>query len=169
MLDRAEAEPARLTDPITHALNTAKGRTIGALYNHALRVCRVAQQQQLLPQAWASLEPVFDSEVAKCRDANFEFSTLSASYIGNLDYMSRPWLTENILKLFPVDYPANFKSAIGGLGYATPNRPIYQLLASNKILDEALRIKLETPTAENGSLNGFVSPISGETKRSLRR
>ncbi len=143
LLDRAEAEPARLTDPMTHALNTAKGRTIGALYNHALRVCRVAQQQQLLPQAWASLEPVFDSEVAKCRDANFEFSTLSASYIGNLDYMSRPWLTENILKLFPVDYPANFKSAIGGLGYATPNRPIYQLLSSNKILDEALRIKLE--------------------------
>jgi hypothetical protein len=144
LLARAEPEPARLTDPMTHALNTEKGRVIGALYNHALRVCRVAQQQEKpLEEAWAPLQPVFDSEIAKCVDANFEFSTLSASYIANLDYMSRAWLTDNVQKLFPVEYPANFESAIGGLAYGSPNRPIYQLLASNKILDTALNMKLE--------------------------
>lgn len=143
LLARAEPEPARLTDPTTHALNTEKGRVIGALYNHALRACRVAQQQQKLQEAWAPLQPVFDSEIAKCVDANFEFSTLSASYIANLDYMSRAWLTDNVQKLFPVEYPANFKSAIGGLAYGSPNQPIYQLLASNKILDAALKMKLE--------------------------
>jgi hypothetical protein len=143
LLARAEPQPARLNDPMTHALNTEKGRVIGALYNHALRVCRVAQQgHKELQDAWAPLQPVFDSEIAKCIDANFEFSTLSASYIANLDYMSRAWLTENVRRLFPVEYPANFESAIGGLAYGTPSRPIFQLLVSNGILDAALNMKL---------------------------
>jgi hypothetical protein len=140
LLARAEPEPPGLTDPMTRALNTEKGRVIGALYNHALRVCRIAQQQnEPLPDAWTPLQPVFDSEIAKCVDANFEFSTLSASYIANLDYMSRAWLTDNVRKLFPIEHPANFKSAIGGLAYGSPNRPIYQL----KILDAALNMELD--------------------------
>jgi hypothetical protein len=93
LLERAADEKADLTDPMTHALNTEKGRAIGAMYNHALRVCRVAKQnKQSLEQAWATLKPVFDAETAKCRDANFEFSTLSASYVANIDFMSREWL-----------------------------------------------------------------------------
>ncbi len=144
LLARAEPEPARLADPMTHALNTEKGRAISALYNHALRACRLAQQRhEPLHDAWAPLQPVFDSEIAKCVDANFEFSTLSASYIANLDYMSRAWLTENVRKLFPVEHTANFKSAIGGLAYGAPNQPIYQLLATNGILHAALNMELE--------------------------
>ena len=38
--------PFRLSNPMTHALNTEKGRIIGALYNHALRVCRVSSGSQ---------------------------------------------------------------------------------------------------------------------------
>lgn len=144
LLSHATLEPAQLKDPMTHSLNTEKGRAIGALYNHALRVCRVAQQQgKPLLEAWASLQPVFDSELAKCVGSNFEFSTLSASYIANLDYMSNAWLIDNIHSLFPTNYPENFKSAIGGLAYASPSRSIYRLLASNKILEEALRVELE--------------------------
>ena len=41
------------------------------------------------------------------------------------------------------EYPNNFKAAIGGLAYAGPNRPIYQLLAGHKVLPEALVTKLE--------------------------
>jgi hypothetical protein len=144
LLERAADEEASATDPMTHALNTEKGRVIGAMYNHALRVCRVAKQnEQPLEQAWASLQPVFDSEVAKCRNANFEFSTLSASYVANIEFMSREWLVSNVKRLFPSEYPANFKAALGGLAYATPTRPIYQLLAANGILEAGFGIKLE--------------------------
>jgi hypothetical protein len=144
LLARAANEPASQTDPMTHALNTERGRTIGAMYNHALRVCRVAQQaKKPLQEAWAALKPAFDAEVAKCRDANFEFSTLSASYIANLDYMSHDWLVANVKQLFPTEYPVNFKVALGGLAYATPTRGIYKLLASNGILDSGLKTKLE--------------------------
>ena len=144
LLERAAEEKASTTDLMTHALNTEKGRVIGAMYNHALRVCRVAKQrEQPIEQAWASLEPVFDMEIAKCRNANFEFSTLSASYVGNIDFMSHAWLVAHVKQLFPVEYPLNFKAALGGLAYATPTRPIYQLLASNGVLDAGFTTKLE--------------------------
>lgn len=144
LLERTPDEKVNLTDPMIHALNTEKGRAIGAMYNHALRVCRVAQQnEQSLRETWTALEPVFDAEIAKCHDANFEFSTLSASYIANIDYMSREWLTANVTHLFPTNYPDNFKAALGGLAYATPTQPIFQLLASNGILDAGLKAKLE--------------------------
>jgi hypothetical protein len=54
------------------------------------------------------------------------------------------WLTANVAQMFPArEYPNNFKVAIGGLAYAGPNRPIYQLLASHKVFAEALATKLE--------------------------
>jgi hypothetical protein len=46
-------------------------------------------------------------------------------------------------KLFPKEFPVNFKAAIGGLAYATPSRPIYQLLASNGVLQGALNTTVE--------------------------
>ncbi|SFL90277.1 hypothetical protein SAMN03159423_4300 [Bradyrhizobium sp. NFR13] len=144
LLDRSEAEPANLADPMMRALNNEKGHAVGAMYNHALRCCRLAQHKgEKVSEAWDVLAPVFDLELAKCRDANFEFSTLSASYIANLEYMSEPWLTANIHGLFPQDYVANFKAAVGGLPYATPTRRIYQLLASTSVIDHALQLQLE--------------------------
>jgi hypothetical protein len=113
-LERVADEKASLADPMTDALNTEKGRVIGAMYNHALRVCRVAQQNsQPLEQAWAALAPAFDTEIAKCRDANFDFSTLSASYIANIDYMSHEWLVTNVRRLFSNRVPeqTNLQSA----------------------------------------------------------
>jgi hypothetical protein len=145
MIERAEAGDLNLTDPMTHALNTDKGHVIGAMYNHALRVCRVADQSnQPREAAWESLKDAFDVEIGKCLNGNFEFSTLSASYIANLDYLSRSWLTENVGRLFPArDHPNNFKVAIGGLAYAGVSRSIYHLLAGHDVFSEALAANLE--------------------------
>ena len=150
LLREAETEPAELSNPMTHALNTEKGHIVGALYNHALRVCRVSQMSnkndpKALADAWVDLQSVFDEELAKCIDNNFEFSTLSASYIANLDFMSRDWLSSNVRKLFPVEYQSNFKSAIGGLAFGTPSGPIFRMLASNNILATALKTEFEDP------------------------
>ena len=145
LLDRAPASELSLKDPMTHALNTEKGHAIGAMYNHALRVCRLAKDKvNSTDDAWTSLKDVFDAEIAKCRNANYEFSTLSASYIANLDFMSHQWLADNVGGLFPAnEYPSNFKVAIGGLAYARPSRRIYQLLASQHVFAQALSVKLE--------------------------
>jgi len=146
MLARAEGGSLNLSDPMTHALNTDKGHVIGAMYNHALRACRVADQATKSHKAeWQSLSEVFSAELAKCRNGNYEFSTLSASYIANLDYMSREWLTANVAHIFPAqEYADNFKVAIGGLAYAGGiSRTLYQLLTGHKVFANALAAKLE--------------------------
>jgi hypothetical protein len=146
MLARAESGDLNLADPMTHALNTEKGHVIGAMYNHALRICRVADQTtQSHVAAWSGLKAAFDVEIAKCRDGNYEFSTLSASYIGNLHYLSLDWLTANVVNIFPArEFPNNFQVAIGGLAYANGiSRPLYQLLTSHTVFADALATKLE--------------------------
>ncbi len=144
LLDRAPASELSLKDPMTHALNTEKGRAIGAMYNHALRACRVAKSKEnTTKSAWASVMDAFDAEIAKCRDGNYDFSTLSASYIANLEFMSYGWLVDNVGGLFPLaDYPNNFIAAIGGLAYASPSRRSYQLLASKDVFAGALSVTL---------------------------
>jgi hypothetical protein len=144
LLTRVVAEKANLADPMTHALNTEKGRLLGAMFNHALRVCRLASQNgQPVAEAWASVSEAFDAEVAKCRDANFEFSTLAAAYIANIDFMNRDWLKTNIKRVFPIEHPDNFRAALGGLAYATPTKPIYQMLSDSHVFADALKLKLE--------------------------
>jgi hypothetical protein len=144
LLSHAADDEANLSNPMTHALNSEKGRVIGAMYNHALRVCRVAKQRnQSITEAWSSVRGAFDSEIVKCRNANFEFSTLSASYIANLDFMSHDWLVANIRRLFPSEFPLNFKVALAGLAYATPTRPIYKLLAATGVFEDAFKTQLQ--------------------------
>jgi hypothetical protein len=144
LLPRVAEEKASLTDPMTHALNTEKGRLVGAMFNHALRVCRIAKQKnESVANAWDSVRGAFDGEIAKCRDSNFEFSTLSAAYIANLDFMSRDWLKANVKEIFPIGYPTNFKAAVGGLAYATPTRPIYQMLSEIGFFENALKQKTQ--------------------------
>jgi hypothetical protein len=145
MLKHVEAGKLDLSDPMTYALNTDKGHVIGAMYNHALRACRVADKaKQPREEVWQTFKETFDAELNKCRDDNFEFSTLSASYISNLHYLSLDWLKTNIARLFPArEYPNNFKVAVGGLAYAQVSRPIYLLLAPHNFFSDALSTKLE--------------------------
>ena len=131
------------TDPMFQAINSAKGRSIEALVSHSLRSCRLADRQSgTHEEKWKELQPTFDSELAKCKNGNYEFSTLAGSYIAHLDYMSPEWVTANITKIFPADSPANFVSALGGLAYSAPYRRIYQLLRDNGVLDKALAMAL---------------------------
>jgi len=55
------------------------------MYNHALRACRVVDKAKQPREAvWSTLKDAFDAELESAHDGNFEFSTLSASYISNL-------------------------------------------------------------------------------------
>jgi hypothetical protein len=67
-------------------------------------VCRIAKEKgKPIEGAWASLKKNFDDEVQKCCNANYEFSTLSASYAANIEFMSYQWLVDNVAALFPAN------------------------------------------------------------------
>ena len=127
-------------DAMTQAINSSKGKVIEALFSHALRACRRGDRTGGgHAAAWAEMKPVFDQEIARCKEANYEFSTLAANYIANLDYIDRRWLQTNIGSIFPREYLANLHCALEGLAYAPATRPIYSLLLDGGVLDFALR------------------------------
>ena len=88
------------------------------------------------------MEPVFDSELSKCRGTNFEFSTLAGAYLANIEYLNAEWLQSNFDKIFPVDFSDNFLCAVAGLAYAPATRSVFRLLASHRVLDKALTTDL---------------------------
>jgi len=140
LLEHAEAVGEPRDDAMTQAINSPKGKAIEALFSHALRACRLSDRASGgHAGAWAQMKPVFDQEIAKCKNANYEFSTLAANYIANIDYIDRDWLQGNLKGIFPFDFLNNFHCALEGLAYAPATRPVYALLAEGGILDFGLR------------------------------
>ena len=144
------------SDVMTQAINTPRGRAIEAFVNHALRVCRIeTKKKKSHTEAWIELRTAFDQQLEMAKNANFEFSTLMARYIANLDYLSADWLEENITRVFDRDFPDNFRCALGGLPYATLTRRVYRLLADNGIVSAALDAK-EGSDRENRRIVEFM-------------
>lgn len=141
LLERSEAltELSDTTDAVNLSINSGKGRAVEALLNHALKECRITNQEGSgHEQTWEHLQPLFDSELAKCKNGNFEFSTLASQYFANLEYMSASWLTANIKRLFPVEYPTNIAAAVDGLAYAPASGSIYKQLHEAGVIAWAL-------------------------------
>ena len=129
---------------MTQALNSPKGRAVEALFSQALRACRASDRASgSHEEQWKSIRPLFDAELAKCKNANYEFSTHSGTYIAQLGYMDPEWTKARILQIFPSEFPLNSVCAIDGLGYAPFTRPIYTLLVESGVLDRALGYDLK--------------------------
>ena len=137
---QTEAPPS---DAMNQAINLSRGKAIEALFIHALRECRVSDQNSKEHvSVWTMMKPTFDAELAKCKNTNFEFSTLSGYYITNLDYMDGDWLRGSIQRIFPRDFRDNFRCAIDGLAHGTVTDSIYDLLVKTDVIDLALREQL---------------------------
>jgi hypothetical protein len=138
-----EKDKFRFDDAMTQAINTTKGRVIESLVSHSLRACRVADQDTgSHAAAWKEVEPLFDDELAKCADANFEFSTSMGCYVANLAFMSPEWLKANISAIFSPDHENNFVCAVEGFSYSPVHRDIYRMLSELGVVDKVLRMQL---------------------------
>jgi len=135
-------------DAMTQALNTTKGRILEALFSQALRAARLSDQQRGAHRdAWEVIRPLFETELAKCKNANYEFSTLCGAYLPQLKYLDATWTSQHVDQVFPVIYEVNAVCALDGLAYASFTRPIYELLAEDGIIDRALRLELKGRSA----------------------
>jgi hypothetical protein len=165
LLDKSEpqAEP-RDGDALNGAINTAKGKAIEALLDHALRRCRLSDEaKKSHAKAWRELQPLFDAELAQCRDGNFEFSALAGAYIGNLHYMSADWVHANFKAIFPIEFPANCLAALDGLAFAPSMKPIFDELIAAGVVDWALRQDMKGDHARESLLQRLgLSYLWGE-------
>lgn len=140
LLENAETGSAPTDDPMHMAINSPKGKAIEALFSHALRQCRVSDKTSgSHTETWASLQSIFSKELGKTKGENFEFSTLAASYLANIQYLSETWLTQSIGKIFSKEFPDNFNSALGGFVYSEPTKLTYRLLVNAGAIDTAVQ------------------------------
>ena len=140
LLENAETGSTPTEDPMHMAINSPKGKSIEALFSHALRQCRVSDKTSgSHTETWASLQSIFSKELSKTSGENFEFSTLAASYLANIQYLSETWLIESIGKIFSKEFPDNFNSAIGGFVYSEPTKLTYRLLVNAGAIDTAVQ------------------------------
>jgi hypothetical protein len=144
MLQRLPGETRLTDDPMFTAINTPKGRVIEALFSHALRACRVADETTgSHTSAWVELQPIFDREIEACKNNNAEFSTLCGAYLAQLEYLDAGWSTRRMENIFPVESPINDQAAIAGLAYAAFTSHIYEHLLRNGVVDRALQYDLK--------------------------
>ena len=136
-------------DAMTQALNTTKGRILEALFSQALRAARLSDQQHggAHRDTWEVIRPLFETELAKCKNANYEFSTLCGAYLPQLQYLDAAWTNQHVDQVFPVTFEVNAVCALDGLAYASFTREIYELLAEHGIIDRALRLELKGRSA----------------------
>jgi hypothetical protein len=172
LLNRCDAvENAEEADAMTQAINSPKGKAVEALFSHALRACRISDRATSgHAEVWVSLRPVFDEELAKCRNANYEFSTLAGAYIANIEYLSKDWLRERIASIFPDEFAINCACALNGLAYAPATRPVYGLLIESGVLDRALRRELKGRHARENIIQRIaLAYLSGDEEFDLPR
>jgi hypothetical protein len=143
VLRKTEGSGETSGDPMMQALNTTKGRAIGALFSIALRACRVSDQQHgRHDEAWFAVQPLFDRELNLTQNGNYEFSTHCGAYLPQLEYLNSAWIVSNASRIFAPEYPENDKCAITGLAYASFTRSTYELLVSLRAVERALRYQL---------------------------
>lgn len=143
LLEHAEGTEQAGEDPMFQALNTPKGRAVEALFSHSLRTCRIGDQEHgSHTDQWRVFQPLFDAELNKCRNANFEFSTQCAAYLSQLEYLGGEWVRQRIRQVFSYEFPSNMLCAVSGLGHATNSRSVYRLLVESEILDHALNLEM---------------------------
>jgi hypothetical protein len=131
-------------DAMLQALNTRKGKVLDALYNHALRVCRVRDVETgNHEQAWAEMRPTFDVELGRCNGGNYEFSTFTGCFAASFEYLAPDWLGTHISQIFPPSlYNNNLRCALGGLVYTQKTSWLYRQLAAHGVLKLALHTDL---------------------------
>ena len=124
---------------LNRAINTAGGKAIEALFNHALRRCRLSDSETgEHAVVWAEMEPIFDHEVKACENANFDFSALAGRYAANLAYLNLEWFQNNFGRIFAIYFPANCLSALQGLSYGLETPVVYKKLVDTGVLLWAL-------------------------------
>ena len=135
-------------DAVFQAINTPKGRVIEALYIHTLREARIADKQEHTHgDVWRAICPLFEEQLAKCKGANYEFSTFAGMYLAQLQYLDSEWANKWVEQIFPSAYETNAVCAFDGLAYASFTGGVYSLLSKHGLIERGLSMQLKGRSA----------------------
>ncbi len=127
-------------DAVSIAINSPRGRCVEALINLALFTCRNHKKIGIThSEAWEQYKNIFNSELNKPNQGEYEFATLVANYLHNFMYLSGEWTTSNLSTIFDQSDRQRWLCAMQGYSYITSFHPnIYKFLRENGNLIKAL-------------------------------
>lgn len=169
LLDKQESTASgKDDDALTEAINTTKGHVLEGFKSYVLRRYRDFEK---LPEKgikekeafWKTVEPLFNLEIEKTREGNFEFSSLAGAYLPNLYYLQKDWVTSNINNVFPTE-EKHWRCAMQGYSYVnTIYAVIYNLLRDNGHLKRALDTKFSNDQTKRRVIeNVAISYLRGQ-------
>lgn len=141
LLERQESEEFDSnSDAVFISINSPRGKCIEALVNFALRCCRLSDKEKgKHDDAWKELQPIFNNELMRSQDKNFEFVTLYANYLPYFLYLNRDWTLSNLNKVFSLTRRKHWLCAMQGYAYVSTVYPdIYRFLSKEGHFIEAL-------------------------------
>lgn len=129
-------------DPMTAAINNARGMAFEALLQILLRRCRDADKTNQGHQtAWDGMRSRFEAELEGCTSGRrLESSTLFGTYLAQMHYVDTTWVRANMERLFPFEHEANLLCAIVGLSYANFSPRVYESLKEAAVPSKALKL-----------------------------
>jgi len=92
------------SDPVTAALNSAKGKALSGLLSYALRYARIKyKNKETAPlKKWErEVEEVFTERLDKNIDESLEVHTILGQYLPQFFYLDRTWVDKHLKEIFP--------------------------------------------------------------------
>ena len=128
------------SDAVSVAINSPRGKCLQALINLVLYSCRQTRKSGESDEAaWKSFEQIFDQELDKVKQDEYEFATLATNYLPNFIYLSNDWVTENLSNIFSQSNRLSWLCAMQGYSYVNQLQPlIYDYLKENGLFIKAL-------------------------------
>jgi hypothetical protein len=117
LLSQVPAEASGdIKDPVSHAINSPRGRLLEALVKLALGSRR--NGEIAAEDLWGKLSPVFERELdASDAGANPDFSALAGMYCVNLHFLDAHWTESNFDRIFSKTSESSWRAAAHGFSY----------------------------------------------------
>jgi len=112
-------EAGQSNDPVSHAINSPRGRALESFIHLALAMRReeVAAKSSL-GETWRAVGPVLEAELAKSESGlNADFATMAGMYCANFHYLNSEWTEGNFDRLFSTSNEAAWSCAAQGFAY----------------------------------------------------
>ena len=128
------------SEAVSIAINSPRGRCLEALINLALFTCRNQEALGIKhAEAWKKYQDIFDVELKKADEGEYEFATLVANYLHNFMYMSEEWVTKKLPIIFDQENYLRWLCAMQGYSYVSKLYPvIYDYLRESGAIIKAL-------------------------------
>ena len=138
LVEKTKAEPPQMKRLVDHVLNSPKGKIFSAIIHYSLCYSHLRKDKKVRwPKA---VRKDFTKRLDRNNETSLDYSVTLGMYLGNILYLDRKWVFDNIEKIFLKENATHWNAAFEGyLSYSQHvYQETYQLLRGNGHYSKAL-------------------------------